>query len=79
MQRQWNSLEGKIDAERFQHVKKLIEIQYQEANWWRESCLLYFQTFSKKDFPQGFRKPGNTLEYYKSLEFPFAPGIRPKW
>jgi alpha-glucuronidase len=79
MQHQWNSLEGKMDTERFEEVKSLLEIQYQEANWWRDACLLYFQTFSKKDFPEGFRKPGNTLEYYQRLEFPFAPGIRPKW
>jgi alpha-glucuronidase len=79
MQRQWNSLEGKIDPEQFHHVKSLLEIQYQEANWWRDACLLYFQTFSKKDFPKGFRKPGNTLEYYQRQEFPFAPGIKPKW
>jgi alpha-glucuronidase len=79
MQAQWNALKGKIDPEQFSHVSQLLEIQYQEANWWRNSCLLYFQTFSKKDFPAGFRKPDRTLDYYQSLEFPFAPGIRPKW
>jgi alpha-glucuronidase len=48
--------------------------------------VLYFQTFSRKDIPTGlvpkgsrWEKPDKTLEYYQSLEFPFAPGIRPRW
>jgi alpha-glucuronidase len=79
MQRQWDSLEGKIDADQFRHVKTLLKIQRQEAMWWRNSCVLYFQTFSKKAIPEGLEKPDKTLEYYQSLEFPFAPGIRPRW
>lgn len=78
MQQQWNSLEGKIDNEQFLHVKSLLNIQQKEAVWWRNACVLYFQTFSKKDIPAGFEKPDKTLEYYQSLEFPFAPGIRPR-
>jgi alpha-glucuronidase len=56
MQEQWNALKGKIDPEQFSHVSELLEIQYQEANWWRNACLLYFQTFSKKDFPDWIQK-----------------------
>jgi alpha-glucuronidase len=79
MQQQWNSLEGKIDETQFNHVKSFLNIQQQEAVWWRNACVLYFQTFSKKSLPAGFEKPDKTLEYYQSLEFPFAPGIRPRW
>lgn len=79
MQRQWNSVEHKVDNEQFQHVKSLLAIQHQEAVWWRNACVLYFQSFSKMPIPAGLEKPEGTLEYYKSLEFPFAPGIRPKW
>jgi alpha-glucuronidase len=79
MQNSWNALEGKIDADRFAQVKSLLDIQYKEAVWWRNSCVLYFQTFSKKEIPAGLEKPDKTLTYYESLQFPFAPGIRPKW
>jgi alpha-glucuronidase len=79
MQRQWNSVEHKVDDEQFRHVKSLLAIQHQEAVWWRNACVLYFQSFSKMPLPAGLVKPEGTLEYYKSLEFPFAPGIRPKW
>jgi alpha-glucuronidase len=79
MQQQWNALKGIVDEERFQQVSSLLAIQHQEAIWWRNACILYFQTFSKKDIPSGLEKPDQSLQYYQSLEFPFAPGIKPKW
>jgi len=75
----WASIKGKIDDERFNEVRMLLNIQQQEAKWWRNSCVLYFQTFSKQDIPAGYEKPDHTLEYYESLKFPYAPGIKPKW
>lgn len=74
MQQQWNSLEGLIDEERFVQVQMLMNRQLKEAIWWRNACLLYFQTFSKMPIPSQYEKPDQTLEYYKSLKFPFAPG-----
>jgi alpha-glucuronidase len=79
MRKTWNSLEGKIDEERFNHVKMMLTIQEKEAVWWRNACVLYFQTFSKQPIPAGLEMPNKTLEYYESLEFPYAPGIRPQW
>jgi alpha-glucuronidase len=79
MQAQWKSLDGKIDPAIHAHVQSLLRIQYMEAEWWRDACLLYFQQFSKRPLPKGVAKPARTLEYYQSLEFPFAPGIRPRW
>lgn len=75
MQKQWNSLSKKIDAERFDQTRMLLSIQEKEAVWWRNACLLYFQTFSKMPIPANVEKPDHTLEYYQSLKFPFAPGI----
>ncbi|RAV99035.1 alpha-glucuronidase family glycosyl hydrolase [Pseudochryseolinea flava] len=74
----WDKTRAQVDEERYNAVKQLLEIQYQEAVWWRDACLLYFQTFSKKPMYGDF-KPAHTLEYYQQLEFPFAPGIKPKW
>ncbi len=74
MQNTWNNLKQFVDAERYLQVKQLLGIQYDEAEWWRNACLLYFQTFSKKPIPVIYEQPGRTLEYYKNLKFPFAPG-----
>jgi len=73
MQQQWNSLKNFIDEERFQQVKMFLAIQEKEAVWWRNACLLYFQTFSRMPIPAIYEKPDHTLEYYKSLKFPYAP------
>lgn len=68
MQDQWNSIEGLIDQQRFERVKALLEIQEKDAIRWRDSCVLYFQTFSEMPIPDQFEKPEHNLEYYKSLE-----------
>jgi alpha-glucuronidase len=74
MQQQWNSLEKQMDTQRFNEVKQLLTIQCNEAVWWRDACLLYFQTFSKMEIPSTYEQPKHSLEYYKSLKFPYAPG-----
>lgn len=74
MQNVWNKTEKYIDSERFNEVKMLLEIQQKEAKWWRDACLLYFQQFSGKELPEEVERPTQTLEYFKSLKFPFAPG-----
>jgi len=67
MQKEWNSLEGKIDQEEFNQVKKKMTKQLKLAIWWRNSCVLYFQQFSKMPIPEGLEKPKETLEYYQKI------------
>ncbi len=79
MEESWKSMESELEPDQFDHVRQLLAIQVQEAEWWRNACLLYFQTFAKRPFPAEIEKPEGDLEYYKSLDFPTAPGIRPRW
>lgn len=74
MRQLWKSVSGQIDPYRFQQVEMLLDIQYKEAEWWRDACLSYFKTFSKKDLPAGVEKPAHSLDYYEQLSFPYAPG-----
>lgn len=67
MQREWDKLESFVDAERFAQVKALLKIQERDAVIWRDSCVLYFQTFSGKPIPAELEKPKHDLEYYKTL------------
>lgn len=76
MQLAWATMKGKIDEERHQEVTQLLKIQYNEAKWWRDACLLYFQSFSKLPLPAGYEKPEYDLKYYQNLKFSFVPGIR---
>jgi alpha-glucuronidase len=75
MQNDWESIKGLIDNERFYHVSQLLNIQANEAIWWRNACLLYFQQFSKQPIPANYEQPNKTLDYYQNLKFRFVPGI----
>jgi alpha-glucuronidase len=75
MRQTWNGIQPHVDPERFAHVQSLLRIQEKEAKWWRNACVLYFQTFSKKPLPPGLEKPDQSLEYYMQLNPKFVPGI----
>ncbi len=74
MKDQWNQLENKIDPLRFDLVSQLLDIQHNEAIWWRNSLLLYFQTFSKRPIPSKYEQPEKSLEYYRNLKHIYVPG-----
>jgi alpha-glucuronidase len=75
MQQTWDSLSAFVDDVRFEHVTTLLRIQEQEARWWRDACLLYFQTFSKLPIPSEYEQPAETLDYYRNLKHYYVPGI----
>ena len=62
----WNALSGVIDSERHAAVAKKFAIQERDAVYWRDACLLYFQTFSKRPLPVKVEKPAKTLDEYKA-------------
>ena len=68
---QWQSLRGAIDQQRFAEVDRKLAIQERDAAWWRDACLLYFQTFSQRPLPPDVEKPARTLAEYeaKSLDW----------
>lgn len=74
MQKTWDGLQSFVDKQRFSEVKMLLKVQEEEAIWWRNACLLYFQTFSKQPIPKEYPQPDKSLDYYKNLRFPYAPG-----
>jgi alpha-glucuronidase len=74
MRRTWAAQASRVDAERFAQVSAFLAIQEQEAQWWRDACVAYFQSISKRPLPAGSPPPAHPLEYYQSLKFPYAPG-----
>ncbi|HEX8118485.1 MAG TPA: alpha-glucuronidase, partial [Pyrinomonadaceae bacterium] len=64
--RDWGSLSNVIDPERHAAVARKLEIQERDAVAWRDACLLYFQTFSKRPLPRGVEPAQKTLEEYKA-------------
>jgi alpha-glucuronidase len=66
-QRTWDMLEAYVDAERFTHVQHKLKIQMRDAIWWKDACLLYFQTFSGRPIPPGVERPVHDLNRLKQF------------
>ncbi|MEP6848908.1 MAG: hypothetical protein ABI999_08620 [Acidobacteriota bacterium] len=64
----WASLKGSIDPERYAAVSKKLAIQERDSIWWKDASLSYFQSLSKIPLPQGVEKPQRTLEEYKKID-----------
>jgi alpha-glucuronidase len=74
MARTWASLHPYVDPERFQDTADYLRIQQEEARWWRDASIAYWQSVNHLSLPAGVRPPEHTLAYYKTLSFPEAPG-----
>ena len=77
MRKTWAGLAPYVDAERHEEVAAFLAIQEKEAKWWRDACIAYFQTFSKRPLPQGYAPPAKTLQEYEAMTVPYAPGSPP--
>jgi alpha-glucuronidase len=51
MKSQWASLSGLIDAARFSQVTLKLDTNEKDAKIWRDTCIKYFQKFSKLSIP----------------------------
>jgi alpha-glucuronidase len=67
-------LGGKVDAGRFAQVTEFLKIQEKEAKWWRDASIAYWQSLNGLPLPKGFEPPEHTLDHYKSISNPYAPG-----
>jgi alpha-glucuronidase len=71
----WASQESALDEARFRHVNEFLRIQEQEARWWRDACVLYFQTFARRPVPAGYEPAEKSLEELRTLRHYYVPGI----
>jgi alpha-glucuronidase len=70
----WESLRNEIDDQRYQHVQALLVRQEREAREWRDACIQYFATFSKRPVPAGVEKLEHSLEHYEAIQRRDVPG-----
>jgi alpha-glucuronidase len=71
----WDDLAPYVDLDRFEHVAELLAIQEKEAVWWRDACLLYFQSVSKRPFPADCQPPRGSLADFIRVHHSHVPGI----
>jgi alpha-glucuronidase len=70
----WMALRPMIDARRHAEVAQRLQRQVVNAELWRDACIAYFQSVSGLALPPGVAAPAQPLEYYKAIQFPYAPG-----
>ena len=58
----WDAMKPYVDCQRFCDVQRRLRIQARDSEWWRDACLLYFQTFSKRPIPQDMEHPVHNLD-----------------
>jgi alpha-glucuronidase len=73
MQRAWNGLQSKVDAERFAEVQSFLRFQEAEARWWRDASVTYWQSFNHLPLPSGYEQPLHDLNFYRTLRCPPDP------
>ncbi len=61
-QKIWDKTEPYVDAQRFAEVQSKLRRHYRDAQIWKDSCLLYFQQFSRLPIPYDIERPVNDLE-----------------
>lgn len=66
LQRDWNSLQSAIDPDLFRDIQIRLMTQTRDAEWWKDGCLLYFQTLHGQPFPDFLEPPVHTLEECKN-------------
>lgn len=71
-QRVWKEMQPYVDAERYQAVAERLDIQAHDAVWWKDACLEYFRTFSKRSYPKGVEPPVFTLKELKKVKLPIS-------
>jgi alpha-glucuronidase len=75
MKDDWLKVGKLIDTERYMQINGLMDKQIRDAKIWKNSCILYFQTFSRLPIPEGVEKPDQTLDFYRNYRYTDIPGI----
>ena len=67
-QKIWDKAEPYVDVQRFHDVQSRLKIQTRDAVWWKDACLLYFQTFSRRPIPYSIERPIHELDDLKKIK-----------
>ena len=68
----WDAMQPYVDSQRFDEVQRKLRIQARDAEWWRDACLLYFQTFSHRPIPQDMEHPVHNLDEMMQFVIPIS-------
>lgn len=75
--RTWETVKPYIDKERWNTVAERLQIQADDAVWWKDACLLYFRQFAKMPFPKDVERPVYSLKKLMKVKLPISNYERP--
>jgi alpha-glucuronidase len=75
----WDAMQPYVDTQRFSEVQRKLRIQARDAEWWRDACLLYFQTFSHRPIPQDMEHPVHNLDEMMQFHIPISMYENPEY
>ena len=58
----WDEVREFVDEDTWNKVEERLVIQEADARWWRDACVQYFQTFSKRPVPDDVQAPEIPLD-----------------
>ena len=61
----WDGLKPYVSPALFGEVAAKLEIQQHDAEWWRDACVGYFQTFSQRPLPEAVAPLGMPIDSLK--------------
>lgn len=73
----WETVKPYIDEERWNAVAERLQIQADDAMWWKDACLLYFRQFAKMPFPKDVERPVYSLKKLMKVKLPISNYERP--
>jgi alpha-glucuronidase len=63
----WDKVEPYVDTQRFSEVQSRLRSQSNNAQIWKDACLLYFQNINHKPIPYDIERPVHELNYLMSI------------
>jgi len=54
-QKTWESLKPYVSEPIYNEVSRKLDIQHNDAQWWRDACVGFFQLYSEKELPSDVR------------------------
>ncbi len=67
LQQQWAAARPALDPALYADVAARLQTQHREALWWRDACVLYFQTLAHQPLPAPLVPPTRSLAEVKQL------------
>lgn len=68
----WEQMKPYVDEARYHAVAERLQIQADDAVWWKDACLQYFRQFSRLPYPKDVERPVYKLKDLMKIKLPIT-------